>query len=154
MIDFSKRLWFGKEEAGNRWWDKPLQWTVFKNGEAGFAGEHSCMDGRPHITKTCWSITANEPSFILVGTPTARLNDYLTKRLLTNKPFPSPPSSTTSTPSTTPLEFVLDSEAIELVKEAEQEFEKHVEPYDVCYLSYDRYGKDEIKKMKCSPDGW
>lgn len=46
MIDFSKRLWFGREEAGNRWWDKPLQWTVFKNGEAGFAGEHSCMDGQ------------------------------------------------------------------------------------------------------------
>ncbi|GAA5879903.1 hypothetical protein JCM16303_004391 [Sporobolomyces ruberrimus] len=132
MIDFSKRLWFGREEAGNRWWDKPLQWTVFKNGEAGFAGEHSCMD----------------------GTPTARLNDFLTKRLLTNKPFPSPPSSTTSTPTPTPLPFSLDSEALTLIKEGEAEFEKHVEPYDVFYLSYDRYGKDEIKNMKCSPDGW
>ncbi|GAA5976300.1 hypothetical protein JCM5350_001411 [Sporobolomyces pararoseus] len=132
MIDFSKRLWYGKEEAGNRWWDKPLQWTVFKNGEAGFAGEHSCMD----------------------GTPTARLNDYLTKRLLTNKPFPSPPSSTPSTPTATPLPFSLDSEALRLINEAEQEFENHVIPYDVFYLNYDRYGKDEIKKMKCSPDGW
>ncbi|GAA6019658.1 hypothetical protein JCM11491_004869 [Sporobolomyces phaffii] len=132
LVDFSERLWFGKGEAGNRWWDKPLQWTVFKNGEAGFAGEHSCMD----------------------GTPTARLNDYLTKRLLTNKPFPPPPSSTTSSPTPTPLPFTLDLTARDLIKAAEQEFEQHVAPYDVFYLSYDRYGKDEIKKMKCSPDGW
>ncbi|GAA5900930.1 choline/carnitine O-acyltransferase [Sporobolomyces salmoneus] len=132
MIDFSEHLWFGKGEAGNRWWDKPLQWTVFKNGEAGFAGEHSCMD----------------------GTPTARLNDYLTKRLLTNEPFPSRGSTTTSTPTATPLNFSLDSKALELIKEAEHEFAKHVEPYDVFYLNYNTYGKDEIKKMKCSPDGW
>jgi len=52
MVDFSKRLWFGKEEAGNRFWDKPLQWTVFKNGEAGFAGEHSCMDGEVALHPT------------------------------------------------------------------------------------------------------
>ncbi|GAA5942886.1 choline/carnitine O-acyltransferase [Sporobolomyces koalae] len=132
MVDFSKRLWYGKEEAGNRWWDKPLQWTVFKNGEAGFAGEHSCMD----------------------GTPTARLNDYLTKRLLTNKPFPSPPGSTSGQPEPVPLSFELDSRALDLIGKAEAEFESHVKPYDVAYLAYDRYGKDEIKKMKCSPDGW
>lgn len=44
-VDFSWRLWTGAEEAGNRWWDKPLQWMVYRNGEAGFVGEHSCMDG-------------------------------------------------------------------------------------------------------------
>ncbi|GAA6045002.1 hypothetical protein JCM8097_004458, partial [Rhodosporidiobolus ruineniae] len=44
IVDFSKRLWLGGEEGGNRWWDKPLQWVVFANGEAGFVGEHSCMD--------------------------------------------------------------------------------------------------------------
>ena len=49
--EFSERLWkaggasTGAAEAANRWWDKPLQWVVFANGEAGFIGEHSCMDG-------------------------------------------------------------------------------------------------------------
>jgi len=154
-VDFSKRLWFGKEEAGNKWWDKPLQWTVFKNGEAGFAGEHSCMDGEyqlAQIISSLWEADLN--IYNIPGTPTARLNDYLTKRLLTNKPFPSPPSSTSATPSPTPLPFSLDAKAKEMISKAEKEFEQHVEPYNVSYLSYDRYGKDEIKKMKCSPDGW
>lgn len=35
----------GVGEGANRWWDKSLMWIVFKNGEAGFVGEHSCMDG-------------------------------------------------------------------------------------------------------------
>ena len=49
--EFSERLWkaggasMGPGEAANRWWDKPLQWVVFANGESGFIGEHSCMDG-------------------------------------------------------------------------------------------------------------
>lgn len=43
--EFSSRLWKGDAEGGNRWWDKPLQWIIFANGEAGFIGEHSCMDG-------------------------------------------------------------------------------------------------------------
>ncbi|GAA6060182.1 hypothetical protein JCM10212_005183 [Sporobolomyces blumeae] len=132
LIDFSKRLWHGKEEAANRWWDKPLQWTVFKNGEAGFAGEHSCMD----------------------GTPTARLNDFLTKRLLSAKAFATSPSLPSSPPKPTSLSFSLDAHTRQLVSNAEQEFRDHVAPYDVVYLSYDRYGKDEIKKMKVSPDGW
>lgn len=43
--EFSSRLWKGDAEGANRWWDKPLQWVIFSNGEAGFIGEHSCMDG-------------------------------------------------------------------------------------------------------------
>lgn len=35
--DFSKELFYGTGE--NRWYDKPLQWIVFDNGEAGFIGE-------------------------------------------------------------------------------------------------------------------
>ncbi|BGP27022.1 hypothetical protein JCM10295v2_005984 [Rhodotorula toruloides] len=131
-IDFSWRLWTGGHEAGNRWWDKPLQWMVYRNGEAGFVGEHSCMD----------------------GTPTARLNDFLTKRLLTNEPFPHSSSSTSSVPSASPLPFALDSTALSHIEKARTEHRKHIEPYALHYLSYERYGKEGIKKMKASPDGW
>lgn len=44
IVDFSRKLWTGEEEAGNRWWDKPLQWVVYKNGDSGFIGEHSCSE--------------------------------------------------------------------------------------------------------------
>ncbi|GAA5917870.1 hypothetical protein JCM6882_003748 [Rhodosporidiobolus microsporus] len=133
VVDFSKRLWMGMDEGGNRWWDKPLQWVVFANGQSGFIGEHSCMD----------------------GTPTARLNDFLTKRLLTGEPFPSSsPSTTSAAPTATSLPFDLDSTSLRLITAAEEEFAKHIEPYDVHYTSYRRYGKDGIKKMGVSPDGW
>lgn len=47
IIDFSYQLWrSSRGNEGNRWWDKPLQFVVFKNGHAGFIGEHSCMDGK------------------------------------------------------------------------------------------------------------
>ncbi|BGP19341.1 hypothetical protein JCM10213v2_007430 [Rhodosporidiobolus nylandii] len=131
IVDFSKRLWMGMDEGGNRWWDKPLQWIVFANGEAGFVGEHSCMD----------------------GTPTARLNDFLSKRLLTGEPFP-PPSFSSVPPTPKPLPFELDEKALAAVSAAKVEFSNHIEPYEVHYLSYTRYGKDGIKKAGVSPDGW
>ncbi|KAK4047181.1 hypothetical protein OIO90_006290 [Microbotryomycetes sp. JL221] len=140
ICDFSERIWkaSGKSvknpEIGNRWWDKPLQWVVFKNGEAGFIGEHSCMD----------------------GTPTARLNDYLTKRLLTNKPelvgAQDPPAK--ETPSVKPIPFEVDNITSSNIQKAEKEFVDHVNQYQVNYLHYGRYGKEGIKKMKTSPDGW
>lgn len=43
LEQWSKLLWTGGPEGGNRWWDKPLQWVVYKNGETGCIGEHSCM---------------------------------------------------------------------------------------------------------------
>lgn len=45
LEQWSKVLWTGGPEGGNRWWDKPLQWIVYRNGEVGCIGEHSCMDG-------------------------------------------------------------------------------------------------------------
>lgn len=55
VITFSRELMHGNGE--NRWFDKPLQWVVFDSGEAGFVGEHSCMDGTPtgdssHVANT------------------------------------------------------------------------------------------------------
>lgn len=138
--DFSERLWkaggagFAEGEAANRWWDKPLQWVVFSNGEAGFIGEHSCMD----------------------GTPTARLNDFVSKRLLTNKPKPIGEGDVAprESPAVSPLSFELDDKSLKAIEAAKKEFAAHVDPYKVFYLHYGRYGKEGIKKMKTSPDGW
>ncbi|GAA6058396.1 hypothetical protein JCM3770_002472 [Rhodotorula araucariae] len=128
---WSKALWTGGKEGGNRWWDKPLQWVVSKNGETGFIGEHSCMD----------------------GTPTARLNEFLTKRILSGKPFEAT-ASASGTPAPAHLPFELDATSRQHIADAETEFAAHIEPYDVHYTMYTRYGKEGIKKMKTSPDGW
>lgn len=43
--DFARTLWHGT--GHNRWWDKPLQWVLYRTGICGFIGEHSTMDGSP-----------------------------------------------------------------------------------------------------------
>ncbi|KAI5474812.1 carnitine O-acetyltransferase [Pseudohyphozyma bogoriensis] len=137
--DLSVKLWKAGEggsegEAANRWWDKPLQWIVFSNGEAGFIGEHSCMD----------------------GTPTARMNDFITRRLLTDAPSPigPEPHCDVEPPTPTYLSFELDDTSKAHISKAKKEFASHVGQYDVHYKRYTRYGKGGIKKMKISPDGW
>lgn len=137
--EFSERLWkaggatIGAGEGANRWWDKPLQWIVFSNGESGFIGEHSCMD----------------------GTPTARMNDFISKRLLTDSPSPVGVGySSAIIPEVSPLHWQLDAKAQAQIQAATTEFAAATGRYAVHYVNYGRYGKDGIKKMKTSPDGW
>ncbi|KAL8279314.1 hypothetical protein RQP46_008351 [Phenoliferia psychrophenolica] len=133
LADFSKRIWHGEEQGGNRWWDKPLQYIVFANGEAGFVGEHSCMD----------------------GTPTARLNDFLSKRLLSSEQVPGTGADfTTTAPAPLSLPFVVSSEVTKMISTAEAEFKDHIGKFELVCLRYDRYGKDGIKAMGVSPDAW
>lgn len=95
-------------------------------------------------------------TFFGAGTPTARLNDFLSKRLLTQKPSPigaNDPAPSAS-PEIKPLEFELDSKSLEAIEKGKKEFAEHVEQYDLNYLHFGRYGKNGIKAQKTSPDGW
>ncbi|KAM0753016.1 acyltransferase ChoActase/COT/CPT [Meredithblackwellia eburnea MCA 4105] len=133
MCDFSKKLWTGEKEGGNRWWDKPLQWVIFANGESGFIGEHSCMD----------------------GTPTARMNDFLSKRLLSDAQVPGTGSDFTSSASTPSLlPFKVSSSVQTQIDKAQKEFDAHISEYEVHYETFTRYGKEGIKAMGVSPDAW
>lgn len=87
------------------------------------------------------------------GTPTARLNDYLSKRLLAGETV-SQEGAVSAVPAVEALPFELDSTAKQQIEAAEKEFADHIAPYDVHYTLYTRYGKEGIKKMKTSPDGW
>lgn len=91
------------------------------------------------------------------STPTARMNDFISKRLITNKPTPigvDAPSSSTSMPASAIISFELDATSLQQIESATKEFADHVAKYSVHYLNYGRYGKDGIKSMKTSPDGW
>lgn len=129
MAEFSKLLWYGN--ANDRWWDKPIQWVVFDSGESGILGEHSCMD----------------------GTPTARLNNEMTLALMAGK-LPEIENASEEVSSPQSLSFELDEEAKSLIKQAADNHAQATGKSQLYYLNYDRYGKEEIKKHKVSPDSW
>lgn len=88
------------------------------------------------------------------GTPTARLNDYLSKRLLSGESPVRSDHEISRVPAVKDLPFELDATSKQQIEAAETEFAEHIKPYDVHYTLYTRYGKEGIKKMKTSPDGW
>jgi carnitine O-acetyltransferase len=114
----------------NRWMDKPCQFVVFDNGEAGFVGEHSVMD----------------------GTPTARMcDDVLDELYHPEFDHGLPSSSTIPSPESMDWEVSLQTEiaieqaakaALELV--SGQTMSYHLTPY----------GKAAIKRFGLSPDSW
>ncbi|KAJ2504620.1 Carnitine O-acetyltransferase mitochondrial [Coemansia sp. RSA 2052] len=126
--EFSHAIWHG--DGRSRWFDKPCQFVVCDNARAGFCGEHSMMD----------------------GTPTLRLVQYVIEH------SPSPP------PSTKPasvrdcafeqLCFHTPPALVAAVKVAERLFIEGTEKQHVAVLNYAAYGKDEIKRLGCSPDAY
>lgn len=158
---FYEWYWHGKggeeSRAGNRWWDKPVQYVVTDNGESGISrsppllwngseligvdhdavGEHSCMD----------------------GTPTAALNNWLSHRLLGTggvPPPPSAPSSPPSPPNLSPvsLPFTIPSSVSTAISSARSRHSASVSQNLLAHRVYPRYGKETIKRFKTSPDGW
>ena len=126
-VKFSRALLHGDGE--NRWFDKPMQWVLFDSGEAGFIGEHSCMD----------------------GTPTAKVNDYIGKRLSQGDVTQS---GTEAKIAFSELAFDVDQRTKQTIADAKKEYQKVIDEQNMSYLHYPRYGKEGIKAQKCSPDGW
>ncbi|EGN96676.1 hypothetical protein SERLA73DRAFT_184805 [Serpula lacrymans var. lacrymans S7.3] len=135
-VDFSRSLWHGALQNGipvglrNRWVDKPVQFIVFDNAEAGIMGEHSVMD----------------------GTPTVRLCDDVLDYLHN-------PSSDLGTPSTSslappiPLDWVISPATEKAVSEADVAARELIESQVLSY-HLTKYGKAAIKQFGVSPDSW
>ncbi|CAE6403608.1 unnamed protein product [Rhizoctonia solani] len=133
-VELSRASWHGGvkgEELGNRWVDKPCQFIVCDNGEAGFMGEHSVMD----------------------GTPTVRLCDEVITELQSQS-FPHAGASVSSPlPEPTPLDFTVTSALQTAIESARQAGSELVNSQDLQYLLLP-YGKDVIKTFNVSPDSW
>lgn len=163
------------KEGGNRWWCVfSAAMTFLRRAltvrHARSQGQAASVDsvcerrgwfrGRAQLHGWCGPCFILHPFSALTpvppGTPTARLNDFLSKRLLS----PSTPVAgtepffTTSAPTPLELPFVVEPAVENLIEQAETEFAAHVAGYDLKYLRYDRYGKDGIKAMGVSPDAW
>ncbi|KAI9199855.1 acyltransferase ChoActase/COT/CPT [Polychytrium aggregatum] len=129
-IEASRGLWHG--DGQNRFYDKPLEFTVFENGKAGFLGEHSMMDGTPTHRMCEWILDSLAKNSINHGSKAIR-------------PDLVPPKK---------LEFVLTPSLERQLEQAVSKFDKTVQDHNLQVLAYRGFGKDFIKTVKFSPDAF
>lgn len=138
--EFSKALWHGgmskkqHEHAflglRNRWVDKPVQFILYENGEAGIMGEHSVMDGTPTVA-LCDAVLdmIADPAFDQ-GTPGASP--------------PEPPR---------PLDWKLHVGHARALQSANAKATQLIKNQELHVLRTP-YGKAAIKRFGVSPDSW
>jgi hypothetical protein len=92
--------------------------------------QHSCMD----------------------GTPTAVMIDHVANQLASNPAFASSEKPDFHQPSEVVelLEWELDDKAKSYIEKAEKEHWEACKRYTTHTWVFHKYGKEEIKKMKCS----
>lgn len=135
-VHYSRALWHGDVVDGkavgleNRWADKPVEFVVFDNNNAGILGEHSIMD----------------------GTPTVRLCDDVLD-MLVDPSFDHGISPAGSPVLPTPLEWEVSSTIKRAIDEANVAAVQLIESQDLTFLRT-AYGKAAIKKFGVSPDSW
>ncbi|KAJ2725478.1 Carnitine O-acetyltransferase mitochondrial [Coemansia sp. Benny D115] len=130
--EFSHSIWHGN--GRNRWFDKPCQFVVCDNVRAGFNGEHSMMD----------------------GTPTLRLVEYVIGfNPYEHDPKQAPKNSAgVKTPVFKELKFVTPPVVVNAVKKAQAVFNAGIAKQHLRVLNFAAYGKEQIKKLGCSPDAF
>ncbi|CAL1270555.1 unnamed protein product [Larinioides sclopetarius] len=116
--------------AGNRWFDKTIQFIVGGDGVVGLTYEHSPAEGPP-ITRMM-----------------DHISDYL-DRTRGNKWLPS-----TSVEEPIKLRFKLSDETMKDIEEAENDLQSLVDDLEMSCFTFETYGKDFIKSQKLSPDSY
>ncbi|KAJ2742056.1 Carnitine O-acetyltransferase mitochondrial [Coemansia sp. BCRC 34301] len=125
--EFSHAIWHG--DGRSRWFDKPCQFVVCDNVRAGFNGEHSMMD----------------------GTPTLRLVQHVIEN---TSPPPSTEPANVRDCTFEQLHFRTPPAIVAAVKAAESLFVEGTGKQHLAVLNYTAYGKEEIKRLGCSPDAY
>lgn len=123
-----------KGKGFNRWFDKH-EIIVDANGESGFNGEHSMLD----------------------GTPTLRLNEFILGSLDKGViPLELPENEKNTSPMPAPVEIVfeLDQHLKDVVEKSKKGFAEEMALQDLKMVHFTGYGKDVIKTHKISPDAW
>lgn len=127
--------WHG--DGQNRFFDKPVQFFVAKNGYSAFIAEHSKMD----------------------GTPTLLLNEFLARELRKLKPLEFLKSLEFGITEKSPvavehLRFEVSPVVDGAIADAKVNFKTEFDNHDVAVLHYIKYAKKEIKQFKTSPDAF
>ncbi|GMM29677.1 carnitine O-acetyltransferase [Martiniozyma asiatica (nom. inval.)] len=128
----SRNCWHGS--GWNRWFDKPIQMFVTKNGSSGFLGEHSKMDGTPTLAMNDWLV--KKISGISLDKITEEMQNDNSIADIEELKFEITP----------PIQNAIESE---LVK-----FNNVVNKLDIKVWQFYGIGKKDIKLFKLSPDGF
>lgn len=133
----SRNCWHGNGQ--NRFFDKPLEFFISKNGNSGFLGEHSRMD----------------------ATPTVQLNNVILQKIAEESPadflkeissVPTASASSVELPSS--LYFDLSARDKQEIASAKAKFAVTIGALDQEIFQYYGYGKNLIKQFKVSPDAY
>ncbi|KAH7914605.1 acyltransferase ChoActase/COT/CPT [Hygrophoropsis aurantiaca] len=136
-VSFSRDLWHGRVRDGiptglqNRWVDKPVQFVVYDNAQAGIMGEHSIMD----------------------GTPTARLCDDVLEYLHNPSSDLGSAPATFNLPAPKPMDWVVSPATHKAIHEANKAAAELIDTQSLGFL-LTSYGKAAIKTFGVSPDSW
>lgn len=130
----SRYSWHG--DGMNRFFDKPLQLFVAKNGHSGFLGEHSRMD----------------------ATPTVQLNNTIMKQISSEDlaALIKEVNSTSKYVEQHPqlLNFDIDPVTRSNISSAKSSFNRTMSTFHHEVFQYFGYGKGLIKTFKVSPDAY
>jgi carnitine O-acetyltransferase len=126
--------------GGNRWFDKPLQFIVAANGEAGFVGEHGMMDGQPTALLCDWVLGA-------LADPKSPHRDFSAGAAAR--------AAAAALPPPTELVFQLDARSRASVASSKAAFDALVAGHDCHVVEFGSFGKSAIKAdAKVSPDAF
>jgi len=125
-LDCSQMLWHG--DAKNRYFDKALQFIVFKNGKMGINFEHAGMDGAVMLR--------------------------LIRHLYDNITYP--PKDNVNVTHTKPkaLIFKLNRSLEKTLIDANKAFQQSVSDYQTRIIHFTKFGKNSIKNFNISPDAF
>ncbi len=133
MTEVSKQLLHG--DGKDRFFDKSLQFIVFKNGKTGINYEHTGVDGSvmlrliAHIYDTIDNVSF-DGSNVSTGT---------------NQPMVR---------GVEKIEFDLDETLVQTIRSAVDLFSQHMANTQTRVLNFTQFGKNQIKQFGVSPDAF
>ena len=126
LIDTSKMLLHG--DGKNRYFDKSLQFIVFKNGKSGLNFEHTGIDGAAMLR--------------LIGYIYDNVDKFPKDKTLCTIIKPEQ------------LNFRLNETLIENLNNASTAFKKNIADTQTRILNFTKFGKNRIKEFNISPDAF
>lgn len=118
-------------DSGNRWFDKAVSLLVLADGTSGINIEHCELDGTTVLTLV--DAMFDEP----VETHAARIG-----------------ARSQGEPAVAPVEWPLDDALRSEIRSAAEDFDAYLAATATQPLTFDDFGADDAKALKCSPDAF
>ncbi|XP_069173979.1 choline O-acetyltransferase [Procambarus clarkii] len=141
--------------SANRWFDKTVQFVLTRDGWCGLCYEHSCAEGIvviqlvEQILQSIASETHKEPGEECLPEGLVHPVEVLPERRHSETSAP-----VESVPTPTRLEWNVTPVIHRRMQEAADHVDRLVEDLDFRILRYLSYGRNFMKRAKCSPDAF